>query len=109
VHPPYSSAGRGQATALYITGEGQVQPALATGTSPASGTPLDMLPQPQLPVTVTVAGELANIKFIGIPSGEVGATQINYQVPAGAPLGVQEVVVTVGGVASPPAKLTVTQ
>jgi uncharacterized protein (TIGR03437 family) len=69
---------------------------------------LARLPQPQLPVTVTVAGEQAAILFKGIQSGEVGATQINYQVPADAPLGVQQVVVTVGGVASPPAKLTVT-
>jgi len=109
VSAPFSSASRNQATTLFITGEGKVQPALATGTSPASGTPLTRLPQPQLPVTVTVAGEQANIMFKGIPSGLVGVTQINYQVPADAPLGVQKVVVTVGGVASPPANLTITQ
>jgi uncharacterized protein (TIGR03437 family) len=36
-------------------------------------------------------------------------TQINYEVPASTPVGVQQVVVTVGGVASQPANLTVTQ
>jgi uncharacterized protein (TIGR03437 family) len=36
-------------------------------------------------------------------------TQINFVVPSNAPLGPQQVVVTVGGVASPPAMFTVTQ
>jgi uncharacterized protein (TIGR03437 family) len=109
ISAPFSSASRGQATTLFITGEGQVAPPLDTGTSPAPGTPLSMLPKPVLPVTVTVAGEQANLKFVGIPSGLVGVTQINYVVPADAPLGVQQVIVTVGGVASPLAKLTITQ
>jgi uncharacterized protein (TIGR03437 family) len=109
VFPPFSSAGRGVETALYITGEGQVSPSLADGASPAPNTPLSQLPKPVLPVTVTVANLQATIDFIGIPPGEVGVTQINYVVPDNAPLGVQPVVVTVGGVASPPANLTVTQ
>ena len=111
---PFSSAARGQTTTLFITGDGQVSPALATGTSPSPGTPLARLPKPSLPVTVTVANlpastDPANSGFIGIPTGLVGVTQINYQVPANAPLGVQQVVVTVGGVASQPANLTITQ
>jgi uncharacterized protein (TIGR03437 family) len=106
---PFSSAAPGQITTLFITGEGQVSPSLATGTTPSSGTPLSRLPKPQLPVTLTVAGQSATIDFIGIPSGLVGVTQINYEVPASTPLGVQPVVVTVGGVASQTANLTVTQ
>jgi uncharacterized protein (TIGR03437 family) len=106
---PFSSAGRGQITTLFITGEGQVSPALATGTTPSSGTQVTRLPKPKLPVTITVAGQNATIEFIGIPGGLVGVTQINYEVPAGTPLGTQPVVVTVGGVASPAANLTVTQ
>ncbi len=107
--PPFSSAGRGKITTLFITGEGQVSPALATGTTPDSGTPLTRLPKPKLPVTLTVAGQAATIEFIGIPNGLVGVTQINYEVPANTPLGVQQVIVTVGTVATQPAKLTVTQ
>ncbi len=106
--PPFSSAGRGQITTLFITGEGQVSPSLATGTTPAAGTPFTRLPKPQLPVTLTVAGLAATIDFIGIPNGLVGVTQINYTVPADTPLGVQPVVVTVGGVASQTANLPVT-
>jgi uncharacterized protein (TIGR03437 family) len=109
VFPPFSKAARGVETALYITGEGQVSPSLADGASPAFSTPTSELPKPILPYSVTVANLPAEIEFIGIPAGLVGVTQINYVVPPNAPLGAQPVVVTVGGVASPPAMLTVTQ
>jgi len=104
---PSESKSPGKTAVLYITGDGLLKPALATGASPASGTPLDQLPKPQLPVTVTVANIPAKIAFIGITPGIVGATQINYVIPTNAPLGVQPVVVTVGGVSSPPAWITV--
>jgi uncharacterized protein (TIGR03437 family) len=106
---PFSSATPGEIITLFITGQGQVSPSLGTGASPAPGTPLARLPKPTLPVMVTVAGQTATIAFIGIPSGLVGVTQINYEVPANTRVGVQQVVVTVGGVASQPANLTVTQ
>jgi uncharacterized protein (TIGR03437 family) len=106
---PFSSAARGQTTTLFITGDGQVSPALADGTSPPSQTPRSQLPKPNLPVTLSVAGQPATIAFYGIPPGLVGVTQINYVVPAATPVGVQPVVVTVGGVPSQPANLTVTE
>jgi len=106
---PFSSAGRGTITTLFITGEGQVTPGVSTGDSPSSRTPLADLPKPKLAYSLTVANQTATINFIGIPAGLVGVTQINYTVPSDAPLGAQPVVVTVGGVASQPAKLTVTQ
>jgi len=46
-------------------------------------------------------------RYVGIPPGLVGVTQINYQVPDNVPLGRQPIVVTVGTVSSPPAMLTV--
>jgi uncharacterized protein (TIGR03437 family) len=49
----------------------------------------------------------APIAFVGVPYGLSGVTQINFTVPDGAPSGDQPVVVTVGGVASKAAKLTV--
>jgi uncharacterized protein (TIGR03437 family) len=55
-----------------------------------------------------MGGALATIDFIGIPPGLVGVTQINVQVPNGLPSGAQPVVVTVGGVASAPATITIT-
>jgi uncharacterized protein (TIGR03437 family) len=105
---PIQSAAVGQTVTLFITGEGQVTPALATGTTPSARTQIGNLPKPRLPYSVTVGGVPATIAFIGIPSGLVGVTQINYTVPAAVPAGVQPVVVTVGGVPSPAANLTVT-
>ena len=109
IDAPFSTAARGQISTLFITGEGQTNPAVADGMTPDPSTPVSQLPKPQLPVTLTVGGQPASIMFVGIPSGLVGVTQINYQVPANAPLGVQPVVVTVGSAASPAANLTVTQ
>lgn len=106
---PMPSATRGQTVTLYVTGEGQVSPTLPTGATPSPHTQTGSLPKPQLPVTVTVGGTPATIQFIGIPSGLVGVTQINYTVPSGITTGVQPVVVTVGGMPSPAAILTVTQ
>jgi uncharacterized protein (TIGR03437 family) len=106
---PANSAARGQTVTLYVTGEGQVTPSLATGATPSPHTQLGSLPKPRLPYSVTVGGVPATIEFIGIPSGLVGVTQINYTVPDAASTGVQAVVVTVGGVASPAANLNVTQ
>jgi uncharacterized protein (TIGR03437 family) len=104
---PNTSAARGSTVSLYVTGEGAVSPTLATGATPSSSTALGNLPKPAQSTSLTVGGVTALIQFIGIPPGLVGVTQINYQVPSNAPTGSQPVVVTVGGVASPSAMLTV--
>jgi uncharacterized protein (TIGR03437 family) len=104
---PTPSAARGQEVAFYITGTGAVSPAIATGAAPASSTAITALPQPVQPTTVTIGGATATIDFIGIPSGLVGVTQINVQVPNGIATGAQPVVVKVGTIASAPATLMV--
>jgi uncharacterized protein (TIGR03437 family) len=105
-----TSAARGGILTLFITGDGDASPPLATGAPPPANTSVASLPAPRLPVTVTVGGVAATpFLFIGIPTWSVGVTQINFTVPPDAPLGPQPVVVTVGGVASAPATLTVTQ
>jgi len=106
---PDTSASRGHVITMFITGDGAVSPPLATGATPAAGTPVGNLPKPTQAVTVTVGGVKASIQFIGIPSGLAGVTQINYQVPAQIATGTAAVVVTVGGVSSAPANLNVTQ
>ena len=99
----------GDTLSLFLTGDGAVTSPLATGMSPFSGTPLSLLPQTGLPLTVTVDGVPASIAFEGIPPGLVGTTQINFVIPPGVPAGMQPVIVSVGGVPSPAAGLLVTQ
>ena len=77
---PNGSAAPGQITTLYIAGAGAVTPAVATGSAPATSTPLDSLPAPPN-TTVTVGGVQASTPFVGIPYGLVGVTQINFAIP----------------------------
>lgn len=106
---PYTTAARGQEIVLYFTGGGGMSPAVTDGATPAAGTPLADLPKPVEPVSVTVGGAVAMIDFIGIPTWSVGVVQVNYTIPASAPLGAQPVVVSVGGATSAATTLTVTQ
>lgn len=104
---PSRSGARGDTATLFVTGDGQVTPTLSTGNTPSASTPLTRLPKPQQAVTVTVGGVPASVQFIGIPSGLVGVTQINFTIPPTAPMGAQPVVVTVGTTASNTATITV--
>jgi uncharacterized protein (TIGR03437 family) len=106
---PGVSGRAGQAITLFITGDGALTPALATGAAPAAGTSVTNLPAPIQNVTMTVGGVNAPIFFIGVPPGLVGVTQVNYSVPSGLALGPQAVIVKVGGVATQAAMLTVTK
>ena len=94
---PVSSGQAGDLLTLYITGQGPLAPGIATGTAPAASTPVAQLPQPVEPVQVTIGGVPAAILFAGDPSGLVGLTQVNFQVPSGVALGNQPLAVTVGG------------
>ncbi len=106
---PSSTARQGQPAVAYITGDGDTTTFLITGASPPTGTTVAHLPRTRLPVTVTVGGLPATVTFAGTPIGLVGISQINFTVPAAAPLGAQAVVVTVGGVRTQSGRLTITQ
>jgi uncharacterized protein (TIGR03437 family) len=105
---PTATATPGLEIAFYITGAGAVSPAISDGAAPPSSTLLADLPAPEQTTTVTIGGLPATIDFIGIPWALVGVTQINVQVPNDISTGVHQVVVTVGGVASAPATITIT-
>jgi uncharacterized protein (TIGR03437 family) len=104
---PSQSGSRGQIVTLFVTGEGQVTPTLATGATPSPRTAIANLPKPRASYSVTVGGLPARVDFIGIPSGLVGVTQVNFEVPAGVEPGEQPVVVTIGGTPSNTAKILV--
>jgi uncharacterized protein (TIGR03437 family) len=103
---PTASAKRGASAVLYLTGDGETNPMLETGAAPAANTPAGQLPKPSAPLSMTVGGMKADVLFVGNP-WLVGVTQVNFTVPANAPTGAQPVIVTVGGVASAAATLTV--
>ena len=67
------------------------------------------VPAGELSLEVTVGGVDAATSYVGVPSWSVGVLQINFTVPLTAAPGPQLVVVSVGGVASAGATLTVTQ
>ncbi len=102
-----ATAKQGQAIVAYVTGEGDLNPSTPTGATPPTGTSASRLPKPRLPVTVTVGGIPATLTFSGLQAGTAGLMQVNFTVPPTAPTGVQLVIVSVGGIPSPPATLTV--
>lgn len=90
-------ASRGSIVTLFVTGEGQTNPAGIDGSVTAS------VIVPMLPVTVSFGGVQATVcPFIGEAPGEVaGVLQINVTIPQNAPTGSNvPVMVTVGTAAS---------
>jgi len=85
----------GEYVTIYLTGQGQVQPPVATG----AAAPASPLARPTLPVKVTVGGRDAEVQYAGLAPGFVGLMQLNLRLPDLA-AGDQPVVVTVGGVPS---------
>lgn len=106
---PNGSSSHRQVATLFLTGVGAVNPPIQTGAAPDPATPIANLPAPAQMTIMTVGGFGAPIDFIGIPPGLVGVTQINFEIPSGVGIGPQSVIVKVGGVASAPAQLTITQ
>ena len=79
VNTPDNPAAIGSAVHLYITGQGVLDTAVATG-SPAPLAP--PFPAPRLqPVGVTMNGIQAKVLFAGLAPDFVGLTQIDVEVP----------------------------
>ncbi|MDQ6675941.1 MAG: hypothetical protein M3Z09_01440 [Acidobacteriota bacterium] len=96
-------ARRGSTVSLFANSLGQVSNQPATG-DPAPSSPLA---QTVTGPTVTVGGIPAAVQFSGLAPGFSGLYQVNIAIPANVPAGVQPVVITAGGVASPAARLNV--
>jgi uncharacterized protein (TIGR03437 family) len=99
VNSHLNPAPRGSIAVLYATGAGEVDPPGVDGA--VVGTPL---PEPVLPVSVWVGGLEAEVEYAGgAPQLISGVLQVNFRVPAGAPVGpAVPVSLTVGAVTSPP-------
>jgi len=86
-------AAPGETIVIFGTGLGAVSPAQVTG-SPAS---LTTLVNTSTMPTVTIAGENVEVRFSGLAPGFVGLNQVNITVPADAPSGSQNLIVTSNG------------
>jgi len=85
----------GEYISLYATGGGQTSPPGVDGQLAQAP-----LPQPLLPVTVTVGGQLVQPQYAGPAPGYAGLMQVNVQIPAGTPSGNVPVTIQVGQAAS---------
>jgi uncharacterized protein (TIGR03437 family) len=74
----------GDVVTLYGTGQGPLNPVVATGAPGPSSAPF---PAPALPITMTVNGEPANVLFAGVAPELVGVLQVNIQIPEDIPTG----------------------
>ncbi len=78
---------RGSIGVLYATGEGQTTPPGITGSVSYHDRIADY-PSPRLSVHVTVGGKAAEIVYAGdAPNAVAGLIQVNFRVPANAPIG----------------------
>jgi uncharacterized protein (TIGR03437 family) len=83
----HDPAARGTTAVLYATGEGQTTPPGITGSVTIHDRIADY-PVPRFPVRVTVGGQPAKIDYAGeAPNAVAGFFQVNFHVPANAPIG----------------------
>lgn len=99
---PVTSVKAGDNVSVYAVGLGQTNPPVATGVAAAALSNCVTTPQ------LTLGGTAITPFFCGIPTGQIGLYQINIQIPANVPPGTQPLVLTIGGVSSPPVNVTVT-
>jgi uncharacterized protein (TIGR03437 family) len=85
LNSPSNPANRGDALAIYLTGEGQTNAAGVTGqVNCPSGQPCSIsgLPVPLLPVTVRIGGQISAVTFAAESPGTVsGLLQVNAVIP----------------------------
>jgi uncharacterized protein (TIGR03437 family) len=96
---PGNPAAKGSVVQVYLTGEGQLSPPVATGTIIAATLPPPQVtPAPALAVGVTLNGQPALYVYAGAaPDLVAGIMQLNVQIPATAPSGALRILVSIGG------------
>ncbi len=93
----------GQAVTVYANALGAVNP-IPTDGEAVPQTPATPTTQP---VTATIAGTAATVQFSGLAPFYPSLGEVQLVVPAGAPSGLQPVVLTINGVSSPPVNIFV--
>ncbi|MBZ5618430.1 MAG: PQQ-dependent sugar dehydrogenase [Acidobacteriia bacterium] len=95
---------RGEFAFLYAAGLGRVANQPQTGAAAPASPPLASVPGN---VQVTLAGLACEVEYAGLAPGLVGVYQVNFRVPANAPGGSGDLVVTAGSAKSPAVKVPV--
>ncbi len=103
---PNATVKQGAVGTLFMTGAGEVSPALKTGYAATTAASAAQF-KPVLPLSLTVGGVPAFVQSVGLTANQFGVTQVNFIVPASVPMGLQPVIVTVGGLSSPPVNVTI--
>jgi uncharacterized protein (TIGR03437 family) len=105
LNTPATPESRGNAIILYLTGLGEVSPAVPTG----QASPLDRVSTPPPnSVSATVGGVTAEILYVGLTPGTIGLAQANIRVPDSVAVGsAVPVVVTAGGQTSNAATISI--
>ncbi len=100
---PDTPASPGEYVVVFLTGIGVTNPVVATG----AASPVIPLARATGVISATIAGEEAEVAFLGLTPGYAGLAQANIRVPASAPAGDQELILRVRGVESNRVKITV--
>jgi uncharacterized protein (TIGR03437 family) len=100
---PTNPLPEGEYLVLYFTGQGALNNPIASG----DVAPLSPLSSPVANANVQIAGVTVPISFVGMTPGLVGVAQANIQVPTDLPTGDQRLVISIGGVASAPALVSI--
>ncbi len=104
VNGPGHPASTGSIIQIYATGEGSVNPAGVDGEIVGGSN----LPQPLLPVAVTIGGAKAHVVSASTaPNSISGFFRVEAEIPANLAAGNSPVVLTVGGVPSTPLNVVV--
>ena len=97
-------AAQNETIVVFCTGLGAVNPLVPTGSAAGGGS---MLSNTVTAYTATIAGQNAPVAFSGLAPGFVALGQVNLTVPAGAPSGPQDLVLTGGGSSSKAVKVQI--
>ena len=90
---PAAPADRGSVILAFLTGAGEVEPAIASG----AAAPTEPLSFSTADVRATIGGVEAKVLSLVMAPGFVGLAQANIEIPEGLPPGDHELVITVGG------------
>ncbi|MBN8733207.1 MAG: hypothetical protein J0L64_21905 [Acidobacteria bacterium] len=93
-------AAPGEYLILYLTGLGEVSPAIQPGRPGGDGGALGALNRVTATVTATISGQNAPVVFAGLAPGFVGVYQLNIQAPPGLAAGKPWISVLVSSVSS---------